>query len=150
MSYRKEVQPTIYKITNLVNGRVYVGSAWTFNERCYRHFSALRSGKHKNHRLQTDYNVHGCQSFEIQTIKIYRIESISRKKLYEIEQMYIDGLKPYYNIQNKVNGFIMTDDIKKKLSRINSKRWIVTNPNGQEIIVDDMMRFCRENNLRRL
>ena len=43
----------------------------------------------------------------------------------------------------------MTDDIKKKLSRINSKRWIVTNPNGQEIIVDDMMRFCRENNLRR-
>lgn len=46
----------IYKIVNLVNEKVYVGSAKNFNRRKNQHFNALIKGCHPNIKLQNSVN----------------------------------------------------------------------------------------------
>ena len=44
----------IYKITNNITGKVYVGQSQNVYEREIEHFSALRRGKHPNKQMQHD------------------------------------------------------------------------------------------------
>src|SRR5438067_11616270 len=46
----------LYKITNLSNGKVYVGSSFNLKDRLYEHQRALRAGTHRNQHLQSAYN----------------------------------------------------------------------------------------------
>lgn len=47
-------QSGIYKITNLLNNRVYVGQSQNVYARRIEHFTALRRGVHPNKPMQTD------------------------------------------------------------------------------------------------
>ena len=53
----------IYKIINAVNNKFYVGSAVNLRKRKARHFSELRTGKHKNRHLLAAWNKYGEQAF---------------------------------------------------------------------------------------
>lgn len=53
----------IYKIINVVNNKFYVGSAVNFSRRKTRHFSELRTGRHKNTKLQNAWNKYGERAF---------------------------------------------------------------------------------------
>ena len=53
----------IYKIINVVNNKFYVGSAVDLRRRKTRHFSELRTGKHKNRHLQAAWSKYGEKSF---------------------------------------------------------------------------------------
>ena len=53
----------IYKIINVVNNKFYVGSAVNLRKRKSRHFSELRTGKHKNRHLLAAWNKYGEQAF---------------------------------------------------------------------------------------
>lgn len=53
----------IYKIINVVNNKFYVGSAVDLKRRKTRHFSELRTGKHKNRHLQAAWVKYGEQAF---------------------------------------------------------------------------------------
>ena len=44
----------IYKITNLTNGRVYIGQSKNVYLRRKQHFVALRNGNHENKLMQQD------------------------------------------------------------------------------------------------
>ena len=44
----------IYKITNLLNGKVYVSQSQNVFERKIQHFTALRNGNHENREMQKD------------------------------------------------------------------------------------------------
>lgn len=44
----------IYKITNQLNGKVYVGQSQNVYEREAEHFTALRHKKHPNKDMQRD------------------------------------------------------------------------------------------------
>ena len=44
----------IYKITNLLNGKVYVGQSQNVFKRKIQHFTALRNGNHENREMQKD------------------------------------------------------------------------------------------------
>ncbi len=89
--------PGVYKITNKVNGKFYVGStAINLLQRWNDHKSQLRAGKHSNIHLQRSYDKHGIGNF------VFEILSYCDNVL-EIEQYYIDTLKPQYNIE-KIAG----------------------------------------------
>ena len=45
----------IYKITNLKNGKVYIGQSQNVFIRRKQHFSALNYGHHENSDMQQDY-----------------------------------------------------------------------------------------------
>ena len=44
----------IYKITNLLTGKVYVGQSQNVYERKIEHFTALRRGHHPNYLMQKE------------------------------------------------------------------------------------------------
>ena len=91
----------VYKITNTINNKIYVGSTANklgFIARWKHHLSRLRKNKHCNQHLQRAFNKHGegALIFEI-------LETCEKDHCIPLEQKYLDSLKPYnptigYNI----------------------------------------------------
>lgn len=78
----------IYKITNTLNGRVYVGQSCNIENRMAAHRRYLVRGAHDNNRLQRAWNKYGsgCFTFEV-------IEAVNdNDALTEREQFWIDTL----------------------------------------------------------
>lgn len=49
----------VYAVRHNVTKRIYIGSTTRVPHRIKEHINLLRSGKHKNERMQLDYNQHG-------------------------------------------------------------------------------------------
>lgn len=60
----------IYKIINAVNNKFYVGSTVNLRKRKARHFSELRTGKHKNRHLLAAWNKYGEQAFVFVAVEL--------------------------------------------------------------------------------
>lgn len=84
----------IYQITNILNGKFYIGSAVDLNQRKGIHFYNLKNNKHGNPHLQSSYNKHGKDNFVFEIIEECVVEILLLR-----EQYYIDILKPNYNIR---------------------------------------------------
>lgn len=88
------IKSGIYKITNTLNGKIYIGSAVCFYKRKISHFDALRKNKHHSILLQRSFNKYGESNF---TFKILELVE-DKTRLIPREQFYLDLLKPEYNI----------------------------------------------------
>ncbi len=108
----------IYKITNLVNGNIYVGSASTsIRKRWNSHKFDLRHNKHRNDHLQKAWKKYGEQTFIFEIIELTLPDSCIQR-----EQFWIDNLKPQYNIA-KIAGSNrgikfgpMSEEMKRRIS----------------------------------
>ena len=60
----------IYKITNLIDGKVYIGQTINYNRRKANHFRKLELGTHANVHLQRAYDKYGRDSFKIEIIEL--------------------------------------------------------------------------------
>jgi group I intron endonuclease len=96
----------IYKITNTVNGKFYIGSSNDIKHRWNEHKSKLKSNRHINTKLQNAWNFYGEDKFLFEVV-----ESTDNNQsiLFEREQHYLDLFKPYmrdigYNICPKAAG----------------------------------------------
>lgn len=86
--------PGIYKITNLLNGKVYVGSAANISKRWSRHRKDLEGREHRNKKLQAAFNKYGASAFEFSLLE-------KTSDLLEREQFWIDALRAFsegYNL----------------------------------------------------
>lgn len=89
----------IYKITNLLNNKIYIGStSKSFNIRWGNHKSKLKDNKHYNKHLQYAYNKYGSDNFKYEILEVCLKEDLIKR-----EQYYIDTLKPQYNINPEAN-----------------------------------------------
>ena len=76
----------VYRITNLINGKSYIGSTkQSFKIRMKHHVNSLRRNSHKNLHLQNAWNKYGEENFEFSIV-----ESCDKKDTYIIEQKYLD------------------------------------------------------------
>lgn len=91
----------VYKITNLVNGKVYYGSSCNVMLRFSNHRSRLRRGNHHNIHLQRSWDVYGESSFEFRVV-----EECSLEMRLQLEDTYIKSLPKEltYNQGGKVSG----------------------------------------------
>lgn len=99
MEYKYEgnsLKSGIYKITNKLNGRIYIGSAKRFKERWSQHTQSLKRGKHSNKFLQADFNKSGEGAFVFEVIEV--TEGKCKEERLLIEEGY---LKQYYDKGNK-------------------------------------------------
>lgn len=89
----------VYKITNLKNGRVYIGSSRKGIQRFVNHKSKLRIGNHINKYLQADFNLFGEEAFEYSIILIVEDSEISNiRKIEEREISRYEETVGTYNI----------------------------------------------------
>jgi len=89
----------VYQIINLINNKIYIGSAIDFESRFKRHKNSLQKGKHHSILLQRAWNKYGGENFEFKPF-LY----CSKESKYEVEQFCMDTLKPEYNISKIARG----------------------------------------------
>ena len=116
----------IYKITNKLNGKCYVGSSKDIQKRWYQHINI-----YKNTIIHKAINKYGCHNFEFQIL-----ERCNKRLLIEREQFYYDSLLPEYNmirpIENPMDNPLVqevhkkamnTKEFKEKMQAISLAAW---------------------------
>lgn len=79
----------VYKITNIVTGRYYIGSSYHCEERWKEHLKYLRNNTHVNKHLLNSYKKHGENNFKFEIL-----HELPEDEARNMEQWYIDN---YYN-----------------------------------------------------
>lgn len=107
----------VYKISNIINGKLYVGSSKDIYKRWHQHRRALDDNKHDNPYLQNAWNKYGMNNFKFEII-----EECDPLIQFEREQFYLNTLNPFgdngYNIVHQISKEYMSDNyIVKKCSR---------------------------------
>lgn len=91
-------EPVIYKIVNIVNGKVYVGQTTKFRKRLSQHFNALSHNNHCSNYLQKSFNKHGVDSFYFEILETVTKENICEREVYWIEKLDSSNRDKGYNI----------------------------------------------------
>lgn len=84
---------SIYKITNSINEKFYIGSAVYPSRRISVHICLFKKGTHSNPIMQNHVNKYGIGSLNFE-----EIEDCERGIMIKREQHYIDTLNPEWNI----------------------------------------------------
>jgi group I intron endonuclease len=148
----------IYKITNIVNNKCYVGSSINIKNRIYKHFWLLSNNKHYNLHLQKSYNKYGKSNFIYEVIELCSENELFIKENFNIEKFKSNDFEYGYNLAT-VNEFRRNNfnyEVKKKLSihnkfkNKNFNTFSLTNiENGLTIIFDNLVdaaNYLVENN----
>ena len=83
----------IYRIINITNNKIYMGSAKDIAQRWAIHKSRLVLQQHHSVPLQRAYNKYGASSFIFEVVEYCEISDLLLR-----EQYYIDTLHPEYNV----------------------------------------------------
>lgn len=137
MAYKVKVIG-IYKITNLINGKIYIGESINCYERISKHKSKLRKGIHDNCHLQNSWNLYGENNFLFEVIEkcdktdLLKREHFWCKELLSHNREYGFNIKPTSEINKHLvsketiekirisnTGKKVSEETKKKLSEIN-------------------------------
>jgi len=107
----------VYKITNLINNKSYIGITSNIGKRIHQHFS-LTKKRYKSH-LYNSINKHGCKNFKIDSIDF----AFSRQEVFKKEKYWIKELNTKnpsgYNLTNGGDGIVgykHTQETKDKIA----------------------------------
>jgi group I intron endonuclease len=120
----------VYKILNMVDNKVYVGSAVNIERRWNFHKYTLRQGLHST-KFQRAWNKHGEINFQFEIL-----EQCTNNELIEKEQYWIDllnSVKKGYNILEKAYspvGIKHSEETKEKM-RLGRAKFLET-PGAKE------------------
>lgn len=98
----------VYKITNIENGKFYIGASVEINARISQHFNR-DARKYLNHPFYEDIRNSDYTKFTFEVL-----EECCREMLLEREQYYYDLLQPTYNIVRPCKVHFDNDISRKK------------------------------------
>lgn len=111
----------IYKIENIVNGKVYIGQSVNVHKRLEGHKYDLNNNKHKNKHLQNAWNKYGKDNFIFEIID----EAEEKYTLDMIECFWIEAYGGYksgsnYNYRSGGANGLQSQSSKDKISKATS------------------------------
>lgn len=130
----------VYKITNIINNKVYIGSAINIRIRKNSHKYMMLNNCHHSEHLKNAVNLYGYENFIFEVIEI--VKDIN--ELIDREQFYIDEYKSYdskygYNIcpkaKNKL-GVKHSEESKLKISKARKGKKYNFPPHIRKILSD--------------
>lgn len=87
----------IYKITNLKNNKIYIGSSNNLKQRLRQHKSFLKLNEHCNKHLQSSYNKYGIENFKFEILELVEEKNLEDKEEYYINLFDSTNNKKGYN-----------------------------------------------------
>lgn len=123
----------IYKITNVITGNVYIGSAKKVNVRWNSHHYLLRQGKHHSPRLQHEWNKYGGEAFNLEVV-----EFVDPADLIDAEQRWLDETDCKFNVSSVAVSPSHDPAIKAKIgvaAKAKGEKWSV---HGEMLSVSDI------------
>lgn len=133
--------PGIYVITDLTNGKFYIGSSVNIRNRFAMHFHNSRG-----HKILSKLPKSKIRKQLLEKVDLTLIDNKTnfRKYLIDREQFWLDTLKPFGEVgYNKARKAINTD----KVSRHGKRTVVLTSPDGKNFLVTNISKFCKDNNL---
>lgn len=88
----------VYKITNKINGKIYIGSSGNLGYRWTSHIYDLQSNSHHSQELQSDWNKYGFSNFTFEVI------DLDKDNFLEVEQYNIDKYDSINIGYNSINA----------------------------------------------
>ena len=143
----------IYKITNVVNGKYYVGSSIKLSGRIARHKRELRNNVHPNSKLQRSWNKYGESNFTFEILLF-----CDEEKLLEVEQEHLDygfnkhpdklfniaknSIAPMLGLPGPNKGKKMSQEMRSKLSAYRTGK---TSPNkGNKFSLESRIKMSED------
>ena len=111
----------IYKITNIVNKKVYIGQSINVLQRWSQHKQHLKGGYHNNDHLQRSWNKYGADSFAFDLLERCTEEELNDKEVYYIKKYNSTDFKLGYNEKSGGGHEKMSEYVKEKLRKPRSK-----------------------------
>jgi group I intron endonuclease len=150
----------VYKITNQVNGKVYIGvTTRTLHERWLEHTAPSR----RIFPLHKALDKYGKENFTIEEVLASEnLDEILAKEI-ELISFYNSYDKGGYNatfggeggnqtpetrakISASKMGHSVSPELRKKLSDLNNQDWLISTPIGYKITTN-LKQFCKDNQL---
>ena len=107
----------IYKITNTINGKCYIGQSVNIERRLEFHKKLLSYGNHPNNHMQNSVNKYNIDNFTFEII-----EECDKSKLSDRERYWIshyNSMNEGYNMTSggeNIPGWQQTDEVRLKIS----------------------------------
>lgn len=112
----------IYKITNIVNNKVYVGRSVNWLKRISVHKSELRKNKHSNPYLQKAWNKYGETNFICELVEQCSVDELKDKEIYWIDKLNAINRDFGYNIREEENDGKCTEEYRKRIGKISKEK----------------------------
>lgn len=118
----------VYRITNTVTDRVYIGSAVDVGHRMHQHKADLRGRKHINAYLQRSWDKHGEAMFVFEPLVECSIETRKEREQRFIDA-YIDHDLHIYNLQASAGsresfGYRHSQKAKDRIREVQKLSWL--------------------------
>lgn len=94
--------PGIYKLTNKINNKIYIGESLDINYRLYRHKLSVNRKGHQS-RIINAIKKYGWENFGVEILHIFQ-DNIDKLTLLALEAAFIE----FYDSTNKIIGYNIT------------------------------------------
>lgn len=111
---KKSIISGIYRIINIINGKVYIGQSINVYQRWSSHKAYLRSNNHHSEHLQRAWNKYGEKNFKFEILIQCTINLLDKLETFYINNY--DSANYYFGYNNELPGGRVSEKSKMKMS----------------------------------